>query len=202
MLRTRQVKNRKFRYSVLFVLLVIFYQGCGIFDTRDPQEPETIRSTFFPPTSADLVIDNLSYSIQEKNSGNYNKCLSSENFRYFPDSRSQLQYEQIFIDWNILSEKNYLDNLISRQEGGNSSAVLFLDNELLTQFTSDSARFQADYIFVFQHNQANIPKSSRGRMSLILATDSDALFYIRRWEDFRQNDTDFTWSEFKANFSN
>ena len=202
MLRTRQVKNRKFRYSVLFVLLVIFYQGCGIFDTRDPQEPETIRSTFFPPTSADLVIDNLSYSIQEKNSGNYNKCLSSENFRYFPDSRSQLQYEQIFINWDILSEKNYLDNLISRQEGGNSSAVLFLDNELLTQFTSDSARFQADYIFVFQHNQANIPKSSRGRMSLILATDSDALFYIRRWEDFRQNDTDFTWSEFKANFSN
>jgi len=202
MLRTRQVKNRKFRYSVLFVLLVIFYQGCGIFDTRDPQEPETIRSTFFPPTSADLVIDNLSYSIQEKNSGNYNKCLSSENFRYFPDSRSQLQYEQIFINWDILSEKNYLDNLISRQEGGNSSAVLFLDNELLTQFTSDSARYQADYIFVFQHNQANIPKSSRGRMSLILATDSDALFYIRRWEDFRQNDTDFTWSEFKANFSN
>jgi len=202
MLRTRKVKNRKFRYSVLFVLLVIFYQGCGIFDTRDPQEPETIRSTFFPPTSADLVIDNLSYSIQEKNSGNYNKCLSSENFRYFPDSRSQLQYEQIFINWDILSEKNYLDNLISRQEGGNSSAVLFLDNELLTQFTSDSARFQADYIFVFQHNQANIPKSSRGRMSLILATDSDALFYIRRWEDFRQNDTDFTWSEFKANFSN
>ena len=202
MLRTRKVKNRKFRYSVLFVLLVIFYQGCGIFDTRDPQEPETIRSTFFPPTSADLVIDNLSYSIQEKNSGNYNKCLSSENFRYFPDSRSQLQYEQIFINWDILSEKNYLDNLISRQEGGNSSAVLFLDNELLTQFTSDSARYQADYIFVFQHNQANIPKSSRGRMSLILATDSDALFYIRRWEDFRQNDTDFTWSEFKANFSN
>ncbi len=202
MLRTRQVNNRKFRYSVLFVLLVLFYQGCGIFDTRDPQEPESIRSTFFPPTSADLVIDNLSYSIQEKNSGNYNKCLSTENFRYFPDSRSQLQYEQIFINWNILSEKNYLDNLISRQEGGNSSAVLFLDNERLTQFSSDSAGYQADYIFVFQHNQANLPKSSRGRMSLILATDSDALFYIRRWEDFRQNDTDFTWSEFKANFSN
>jgi hypothetical protein len=197
-----QVSNRKFRYSVLFVILVIFYQGCGIFDTRDPEDPETIRSTYFPPTSADIVIDNLSYSIQEKNSNNYNKCLSMESYQYIPDSRSQLQYEQIFINWTVQAEKNYLDNLISRQEGGNSSAVLFVDNERLTQYSSDSAGYQADYIFVFQHNQANIPKSSRGRMSLILATDNDALFYIRRWEDFRQNDTDFTWSEFKANFSN
>ena len=202
MLRTRPVNDRKFRYSFSFIILLIFYQGCGIFDTRDPQDPETIRSTYFPPTSADLVIDNLSYSIQEKNSNNYNRCISSENYQYIPDSRSQQQYVEIFKSWDIQAEKHYLDNLISRQEGGNSSAVLFLDNERLTQLSSDSARYQADYIFVFQHNQANVPKSSKGRMSLILATDSDALFYIRKWEDFRQNDTDFTWSEFKANFSN
>lgn len=196
------MNNRAAKYSVFYFLLVIFYQGCGIFETRDPQEPETIRSTFYPPTSADIVIDNLSYSIIEKNSDNYFKCLSLNSFRYVPDSRSQQQWELIFNNWSVQAEKNYFDNLIARQEGGNSSAVLFLDNERLTQYSSDSARYQADYIFVFQHNQGNIPKSSKGRMSLTLATESDALYYIRRWEDFRQNDTDFTWSEFKANFSN
>ncbi|MBN8585972.1 MAG: hypothetical protein J0M37_12855 [Ignavibacteria bacterium] len=194
--------NRTVKYTVLYFLLVIFYQGCGIFETRDPEEPETIRSTFYPPTSADIVIDNLSYSIIEKNSDNYFKCLSLNSFRYVPDSRSQQQWEFIFNNWSVQAEKNYFDNLISRQEGGNSSAVLFLDNERLTQYSSDSAKYQADYIFVFQHDQGNIPKSSKGRMSLTLASESDALFYIRRWEDFRQNDTDFTWSEFKANFSN
>jgi hypothetical protein len=178
------------------------FKGCGIFETRDPQDPQTIRSTFYPPTSADLVIDNLTFAIQEKNSENYNKCLSSANFTFIPDSRSQQEYEQIFSGWNKLAEKHYLENLIVAQEGGNSSSVLFLDNERLTQLSSDSARYQADYIFVFQHNRANVPKSSRGRISLILAADDDALFYIRKWEDFRQNDTDFTWSEFKANFSN
>ena len=193
---------RKLKYSVIFLSLVLIYQGCGIFETRDPEDPETIRSTFYPPTSADLVIDNLSFAVQEKNSSNYFKCLSLSNFQYLPDSRSQQQYELIFTNWTVNSEKNYFDNLIARQEGGNSSAVLFVDNERLTQYSSDSARYQPDYIFVFQHNQGNIPKSSRGRMSLILATDSDDLYYIRRWEDFRQNDTDFTWSEFKANFSN
>ena len=196
------MNNRAAKYSIFYFLLVMFYQGCGIFETRDPQEPETIRSTFYPPTSADIVIDNLSYSIIEKNSDNYFKCLSLNSFRYVPDSRSQQQWELIFNNWSVHAEKNYFDNLIARQEGGNSSAVLFLDNERLTQYSSDSARYQADYIFVFQHNQGNIPKSSRGRMSLTLATESDALYYIRRWEDFRQNDTDFTWSEFKANFSN
>ncbi|HAX49703.1 MAG TPA: hypothetical protein PK605_00510 [Ignavibacteria bacterium] len=193
---------RRFKYSAVFLLLVFLYQGCGIFETRDPEEPVTIRSTFFPPTSAEVVTDNLSYAIQEKNSSNYFKCLSLLNFQYIPDSRSQQQYELIFTNWGVNSEKNYFDNLIARQEGGNSSSVLFVDNERLTQYSSDSARYQADYIFVFQHNQSNIPKSSKGRMSLILATDSDDLYYIRRWEDFRQNDTDFTWSEFKANFSN
>lgn len=191
----------KFKYLLYFILLVLFYQGCGIFDTRDPEEPVTIRSTFFPPVSADIVIDNLGYAILEKNSENYNKCFSVTNYSYVPDSRSQQQYEQIFSGWNITSEKQYLDNLINQQEGGNSSSVLFLDNERLTQLSTDSARYQADYIFVFQHNRINIPKSSRGRLNMIIASDENAFFYIRKWEDFRMNDTDFTWSEFKANFS-
>ncbi len=190
------------KYTVVFFSLILLFKGCGIFETRDPEAPITIRSTFYPPTSADIVIDNFTFAILEKNSNNYNKCLSLFNYQYIPDSRSQQQYEQIFNSWNNLSEKHYLDNLIAAQEGGNSSSVLFLDNERLTQLSSDSARYQADYIFVFQHNRVNIPKSSKGRISLILATDNDALFYIRKWEDFRQNDTDFTWSEFKANFSN
>ncbi|KXK42672.1 MAG: hypothetical protein UZ05_CHB002002956 [Chlorobi bacterium OLB5] len=191
----------KFKYLLYFILLVLFYQGCGIFDTRDPEEPVTIRSTYFPPVSADIVIDNLGYAILEKNSENYNKCFSVTNYSYVPDSRSQQQYEQIFSGWNITSEKQYLDNLINQQEGGNSSSVLFLDNERLTQLSTDSARYQADYIFVFQHNRINIPKSSRGRLNMIIASDENAFFYIRKWEDFRMNDTDFTWSEFKANFS-
>ncbi len=191
----------KFKYLLYFILLVLFYQGCGIFDTRDPEEPVTIRSTYFPPVSADIVIDNLGYAILEKNSENYNKCFSVTNYSYVPDSRSQQQYEQIFSGWNITSEKQYLDNLINQQEGGNSSSVLFLDNERLTQLSTDSARYQADYIFVFQHNRINIPKSSKGRLNMIIASDENAFFYIRKWEDFRMNDTDFTWSEFKANFS-
>ncbi len=176
-------------------------KGCGIFDTRDPEEPSNIRSTFVPPTTPEIVIDNLSFSILEKNSENYIKCISASNFQYVPDSKSQLLYGQIFQNWDPLAEKRYMDNLIS-QTNTNASSVLFLDNETITQITADSASYQADYIIVYQHNRVNLPKSATGNLLLTLNSDENYLYSITRWQDFRQNDTDFTWSELKANFSN
>jgi hypothetical protein len=193
-----QRKNKK--YILIFFALLLAIKGCGLFETRDPEPPETIRSTYFPPTTADIVIDNVTYSILEKNSENYNKSISPVNFEYIPDSRSQQNYKLIFSGWNQFAEKKYLDNLILATNN-TSSSVLFLDNNRLTQITPDSAIYQANYIIVFQHNQANIPKSAKGNLTLSIATDENDLFYIRKWEDFRQNDTDFTWSELKANFS-
>ena len=176
-------------------------KGCGIFDTRNPQAPVNIRSTYVPPTSPALVLTNLQFSILEKNSVNYSKCINPINFQYVPDSKSQRIYGQIFLNWNIASEKNYLDNLIS-QTNTTASSTLFLDNPSTTYITPDSVLYKADYIVVFQHNRNNIPKSATGNMHLILTSDVNNLFSITKWEDFRQGDTTFTWSELKANFSN
>jgi hypothetical protein len=181
--------------------MLLMVNGCGLFETRDPEPPETVRATYILPTSADIVIENLKSSIAQKNSENYNKSISAADFQFIPDSKSQQVYKLIFSGWDQVAEKKYLDNLIL-VTNTTSNSVLFLDNRQLTQITSDSAVYQATYIIVFQHNQANIPKSARGNITLNIATDNDDLFYIRKWEDFRQNDTDFTWSELKANFSN
>jgi hypothetical protein len=192
--------QKRFKYLFYFFLITAFIQGCGIFDTRDPEPPETVRSTYTLPTTAGIVIENLEYAIAQKNSENYSKCISQNSFQFVPDSRSYQNYELIFSQWNQMAEKKYLDNLISATTT-TSSSVLFLDNKRLTQINSDSALFQANYIIVFQHNLQNIPKSARGNLTLNISTDNE-LFYIKKWEDFRQNDTDFTWSELKANFSN
>lgn len=192
--------RRKINFILVFITFSLALKGCGIFDTRDPEVPLTIRSTYFPPTSADIVISNLTYSVEEKNSENYSKCVSDLSFQYIPDSRSAQTYE-VFASWDKSAEKRYLDNLIARTDP-NSTSQLFLSNQRLRQVSSDSAIFQADYIFVFQHSNPGTPKSGKGNLLISLATDDNDLFYMRKWEDFRQNDTDFTWSEFKANFSN
>lgn len=181
--------------------LLILIAGCGLFQTRSPEEPETTRSTYVPPTTPDAVIMNLTYSINEKNSNNYSKCISISYYKYVPDSRSQLLYGQIFQNWNYSSEKLYLDNLIS-QTNSNASSNLFMDNKVITLISSDSATVTADYTVVFQHNRANVPKTAVGNLRLTVTADESNNFYINNWEDFRRNDTDFTWSELKANFSN
>jgi len=176
-------------------------KGCGLFETRTPEQPVTIRSTFVPPTTPDLLITNLKYAILEKNSDNYLKCISPVSYFYIPDSKSLLIYGTIFQNWNSQSEKNYFNNIIS-QSNTNSTSTLFLDNTSITTISPDSVIYKADYIIVFQHNRANVPKSGIGNMTLTLKANENNLFYINKWEDFRKNDTDFTWSELKANFSN
>ena len=180
-------------------MLLLFIKGCGIFDTRSPEPPNNIRSTYLPPTTPEIVLENLSFAILEKNSENYLKCFAISNYKYIPDSKSQLTWGELFINWNRQSEKNYLDILISNTNNSSTSA-LFLDNKNFTLINSDSATFNAEYIVVFQH-RLNFPKSAVGNITLYLSADENNLFNISRWEDFRQNDTDYTWSELKANFS-
>lgn len=176
-------------------------EGCGIFDTRTPQQPNTSRSTYVPPTSPDLVISNLTYSIQEKNVDNYINCISPGAYSFIPDSKSQLLYGTIFQNWSINAERNYMNNLIA-QTNSSATSDLFLDNANLTSLSPDSAVYQANYTVVFQHNRTDIPKSAVGTITLFLKANESNLFYIVKWEDFRMNDTDFTWSALKANFSN
>ena len=189
------------RLPELIPVILAVIAGCGLFDTRTAEDPETRRSTFYPPTTPDAVITNLSFSIGEKNSDNYFKCLSPVYFKYVPDSKSQLLYGHLFQNWNQTAEKLYVDNLIS-QTNTNASSNLFLSNEIINLITPDSATAAADYIVVFQHNRVNVPKTSLGNFRLTITADENNNFYINMWEDFRKNDTDFTWSELKANFSN
>jgi hypothetical protein len=188
-------------WIVVATTFTLLLSSCGLFETRNAQEPETRRSTFIPPTTPDATIQNLTYSILEKNSTNYKNCLVQSGYIYIPDSKSLNQYGQIFQNWDVNSEKLYYDNLIA-QTDENASSTLFLSNQVITQITSDSAVATADYIVVFQHNKNNVPTTATGNLRFNITADAENLFYIKKWEDFRKNDTDFTWSELKANFSN
>lgn len=193
------------RFKQYCVCAVIFFMlvsgGCGLFNTRDAENPLTIRSEFLPPTSPDIVIQNLTSSIIQKNSENYVRCISQADFKFNPDARSLLLYGTIFQNWSGISEKLYMDNLIS-QTNATASSNLFISNNIINYITPDSAILTADYIVVFQHNRVNVPKSSTGNMRMFMKADENSYFYVNKWEDYRKNDTDFTWSELKANFSN
>jgi hypothetical protein len=191
------------KFSYIFLILISF-QGCGLFDTRSVEPPSESRSTFTQPTTPDIVLENLKYAIAEKNLDNYMRCLVDTNFsprrfKYFPDAVSQSQYP-VFAGWNVNSEKAYYSNLISFTNPA-ASSNLFSDNVTFNTFI-DSAIVDYDYILIFNHSRQTVAIQTKGKLRFILGTDSRGLWSIHSWYDFIDDNNDTTWSVLRANFIN
>lgn len=188
---------------ILFIVFLLF-QSCGLFDTRSVEPPTVSRSTFEQPTTPNIVLTNLNYSIVEKNLDNYMRCLVDTNFsprryKYYPDAVSQVSYP-VFLTWNLNSEKAYYSNLISFTNP-EASSNLFSNNITYNTFI-DSAIVDFDYILIFNHSRQTVPVQTKGKLRFIMGTDSRGLWSIHSWYDFINGDNDTTWSVLKANFIN
>lgn len=190
------------RINILFLIALLFC-GCGLFGLRDVETPTESRSHFDPPVTADIVISNLTYAINEKDISNYLKCFidtayTTKRFVYTADVTSQIQYP-IFQNWSLSYEKTYFNNLISST--GSNYSYLYLSNESWSNY-SDSAVYDADYLLRFDHQKTNVSKALNGRLRFIIIIDSKNLWSISRWTDYKLTNTNTTWSILKANFSN
>lgn len=190
---------------ITLILLALYMSAslysCGL---RDAETPVTSRTTFIPPTSPDLVIVNLQYSIIEKDLNNYMQCFVDTNYNprrytYVPDVVSQIQYP-IFQYWKIQNEKTYYTSLLSLTSPS-ATSNLFFSNSTLNSF-ADTAFYDADYLLRVDHQKTSVAKTLKGKIRLILSADSRNLWSIHRWIDIKSGNTDTTWSVLRANFSN
>lgn len=194
--------RKKIKILILFVIFGA--SGCGLFDSRDVEPPIIPRSNFIPPTSPEIVVMNLVSAITEKDLNNYMQCFVDSNyspkkFFYVADITSQVQYP-IFHFWNLSFEYSYFINLLSLTNTS-ASSNLFLSN-LNYNGATDSVVFDADYLLRFDHQKPGVAKTSKGKLRFVVSSDSRSLWSINRWIDYKENDTDTTWSVIKANFSN
>lgn len=188
----------------IFFFLFLLISGCGLFETRDVELPNTPRSNFIPPTTPDIVITNFTAAIFQRDVNNYTNCISDSNFSgarftYSPDVISQGTYP-IFASWDKNKENSYFTNIVT-QTSESSTSNLFLSN-VSSNITSDSAVYDSDYLLIFNHNRANVARQAKGKLRFVITHDSRNLWSIKSWTDFRVNDSDTTWSVIKANFSN
>lgn len=188
---------------IIFVIFLLSH-GCGLFDSRSVEPPSESRSNFEQPTTPNIVLNNLNFSIVEKNLDNYLRCFVDTNFsprrfRYYPDAVSQASYP-VFIGWNMNNEKSYYSNLISFTNP-DAPSNLFRSNIINNSFI-DSAIVDFDYIFIFNHNRQSVAVEAKGKLRFIMGTDSRGLWSIHSWYDFLDSNNDTTWSVIKANFVN
>jgi len=191
-------------YKILAVMALMFIGGCDLFSTRTVEPPEDPRSNFTPPTSYDIVIQNMQFAIAEKNLQNYMQCFVDTNFssiafEFNADVESLVQYP-ILNNWDIQMERLYYTNLLSLTNSA-ASSTLFISNEQV--FTSlDSAVYDSDYLVVFNHTRETVPKQVKGKLRFILVPDDNNFWAIQEWFDFKNNPQDTTWSVLKAGFAN
>ena len=189
-------------FAVLLAVIVLI-SGCGIFETRQPQPPQQGRTDFLPPTSPDIVIQNLVNSIADRNVDNYIACLSDTSFgarifTFVPPADVYNQYRSIFFNWDKNSERAYFNNFIS-QSLNSSSSALILSSENLT-FQGDSATYNANYTLLWPNKVPGYPQQAQGNLQFSLGIDRNQNWSIYRWIDSRVGDS-LTWSEMKARFS-
>jgi hypothetical protein len=186
----------------LYIILVLSFASCNLFTPRDAEEPTEDISNFQPPITADIVIENLTNSIIERNSINYSQCFGGNNLEYnfIPAAEVQANYPSIFSWWDIASEKSYFDNLIIQTDKYSASSVTFA-NVIRQSTTSDSIIYQASYNLNFEHSATDVPKVAIGNLQFSIKRDRNNNWYITRWTDFKiQNQ--FSWSDLKVRFSN
>ena len=185
--------------------------GCNLFSTRNPESPLVNNSNFIPPTTPDLVLNNLQSSIKQKNVDNYISCFSDTNvnsklqFIFTPSNDANEQFPNIFSSWNLSSERLYFNHLISNMDIGISPV---LELSLISGYFPlgpDSVSFTCNYYLFAQHNRSLTPEKYSGKIQFTFIKNSSTGWWsIRQWIDQAIiNDTiPSTWSVLKAKFVN
>jgi len=195
-----------YRQALICAIALVFIPGCA---TRTPEEPDTGRSSFLPPTSPSTVLANMRNAVIEKNTENFMLCLSdvatrSKNPYFFePSSEVRARYASLFAGWGLPSERQAFLSLMSRLPQGTNPSLEFVNTN--TAFSSpDSAVYVSDYILIAQHGITSIPTTLTGTMVVTISPESSGLWSISSWKDAkRTSDTvEATWSLIKAQLSN
>ncbi len=179
--------------------LVFLLIGCDIFETRDPEFPSNTRSSYKTPVVPDDVIENLINSFSDKNSDDYKKNfalgppLVNRDFFYLPSGNVLSIFPN---DWNIDSEFQYFNNLVTRTSE-DLPIVLTFSNEFF-DLRADSSIYTADYFFTV----ADLTVGTRifeGSLKFTMVTDINAAWVICYWEDVAKTGST-SWSELKIEF--
>nr|BCX00310.1 MAG: hypothetical protein KatS3mg041_0356 [Bacteroidota bacterium] len=178
-----------------FGLLV--FLGCGLFQTRPPEDPFADSGGYRPPETPEIALENLQYAISQLNTQNYLRGLSSA-FRYTPSAPALSRNPTLWGGWGLEQEAAYVQNL--RLSAGDQSGHRLSLSERRDDPGSDRYVITARYSLLIQHRRPDVPTVAEGRLSLLLVRENDGLWRIREWTDTALEDR-FSWSDLRAAFA-
>lgn len=189
---------------VCFCFVAVLW-GCA---TRTPEEPSGNRGTYEPPTSPNIVIENLRNAVIEKNMQNFMLCLADPSrspfsYTYEPSAEAGARYQAVFMNWSVTKERQAFLSMTSRLAADQQPQLLFSNSQVA--FSSpDSLVWVADYVLTAQLGLTSLPSTLSGIIALTICPEQSGLWSIARWSDARRpsDTTEATWSLLRGQLSN
>lgn len=190
---------------LLIILLPLLINSCELFSTRTPEKPNNGGTGYIPPTSYDLVIENLKNSIKERNLNNYLLCFSDSSFTgisefvYIADPQTMAQFQGLFSEWSIKSEEKYFTSMVASILDATNPNVNFTDVEY--QNFNDSIVFTGNYFLNIEFTNDFSDRNYSGSTRIVMKSSSTGFWYITSWYDFQSEDkTLYSWSYLKSKY--
>ncbi|MCH8568437.1 MAG: hypothetical protein LAT67_09245 [Balneolales bacterium] len=189
-------------FSILLVLSVCT-TSCGVFSTRDAEDPAGGGGAGFQqPDRPEVVITNIIASVSALSVNNYTRNFSNQDFNFTPSTRAVETNPDIWISWDIESETTYFSNLQASAQNQTGHSLEFTNEQRVT-LPDGGERFTASYEINIFHNRLSdgIPTEASGSVIFDLIQDDNGLWSIQSWTD-NSGTQQFSWSELKASFFN
>jgi len=175
------------------------------FTTREPESPSNNTSSLINPTTPELVFVNLQIALSERNVENYvqsfvDSTRSQRRFQFMPDQGVAASQPGTFLNWSLEEERRYVQQMFQATPADSTIRLSFeTDNR---SETATTATVTQNYTLIVRHRlqSPSVPAEATGQATFFLERDETGDWAIYRWEDFKTNTDDFSWSEIKAFF--
>ena len=183
--------------------MVVIFSGCDLFNTRDPEAPDQPRSNYKSAVTPEILLENFTNALSEKNVQNYLNCLTDSSFsekeyQFIPSAGSSSIYPVLLDGWSKKSEEQFFNNLISHISP--DQPITFTKNNENSSFSGDNKIvYTATYFLVFTPND-DVDKKFEGELQFNLIRDSRQVWTIYLWQDIKSSQN-ASWSELKGFYS-
>ncbi len=184
---------------VLALAIVMFGCAKDPFSTRHPNRPTGEQGTYKTPVDPQIALDtNLYYAMIERNAGHYSQSLADTFVYSFdfvlsgpPDSALQ---------WDRSEEDRIVRNLFA---GVSAINVTWAPTSGRSDRYEDSvATLYRTYVIdasIIMPTDTTLTEY-KGDMAVLLARNSQGLWWIVRWEDLHTGDGSAAWADLKSRF--
>ena len=176
--------------------LALLIGGCDLFNTRDPEPPDSGRGSWEIPRLPGDVLNNLSASLIERNAVDYLLSFEEERFEFEADPEA-MSRDPSLEEWDYAAESAHINQLFGAGTLPPDSIVMvvFLNSQQTT--LGDSAEIIVDYSLIAEIALAAAPGPMAGTAYFYLRIGQEGYWEIYHWRDSRTEEQN-TWSDLKS----